>query len=415
MSLALALYRLGTGLFEPFAPMVLEGRAKKGKEDRARIGERLGRASVARPDGKLVWLHGVSVGETVSLLPLIERIRAERPDISMLVTSGTVTSAELLARRLPPGVIHQYIPVDGPRAVAKFMDHWRPGLGILCESDLWPNLIRAADETGAKLALVSARLTASSAKGWAKRPTAARDLLRRFEVILPQDAETVDRLRHFCVAPGPILNLKLNGSPLPYDAEELERLRTYTKGRPVMLAASTHPGEDEMIAGFAPCEFFTIIAPRHPDRGTAITTAFRDVGDEVAQRSAGDPLVGWVEMYVADTLGEMGLFMRLADIVVLGGSFVPDIGGHNPLEPARLGKPIVSGPYVHKNAELFAAMVRDNALLMVEPSDLARELRRLLDDKAARDALGASALAFAQRQTGAFEEGWALIRALLPA
>ncbi len=415
MSLALALYRLGTGLFEPFAPLVLGARAGKGKEDPARMGERLGRASLPRPEGQLVWLHGVSVGETISLLTLIDRIRAERPGLSILVTSGTVTSAELLAKRLPAGVIHQYIPVDGPHAVARFMAHWKPDLAMLCESDLWPNLISAADASGAKLALVSARLTESSAKGWAKRPAAARDLLGRFDLILPQDEETVSRLKTFGMNPGPILNLKLLAAALPCDESELKRLKAVLKGRRIVVAASTHPGEEEIIATAVPPGPILIVIPRHPQRGDSVasTLAF-SCGRAVERRAAGAPLDKNADVYVADTLGEMGLFLRLGDLVVLCGSFVPDIGGHNPLEPARLGTPTISGPFVHKNAELFATMGAVGAVEIVEPASLGARVSALLADRTAHDKLAKAGQAFADTQGTAFEEGWALITRLLP-
>ncbi len=219
----LGLYRLATAVLEPLAPLALRWRAHKGKEEAGRIRERLGRASLPRPEGPLVWLHGASVGESLSLLPLIDRIRAERPDINILVTSGTVTSAGLLAKRLPTGVIHQYAPVDGPLAVRRFLDHWRPDAGLFAESELWPNLIDDAADRGVKLALVSARITEQSAEGWAKRPAAAHSLLSSFKLILPQDKASAERLTALGATPGPLLNLKYVGAPLTCDSDELAR------------------------------------------------------------------------------------------------------------------------------------------------------------------------------------------------
>src|ERR1700722_9089630 len=211
---SLRLYALATGLAEPLAPMLLSNRVRRGKEDAARLGERLGRAGRPRPQGPLVWLHAASVGESVSLLPLIERIRTERPDLAMLVTSGTRTSAELLARRLPEGVIHQYAPVDAPGAVARFLGHWRPGLGLFVESELWPNLILGARHRGVRLALVSARMTEASSKGWARRPNAARAMLSGFEAILAQDDASAARLEGLGGHVAGRLNLKRLGAPL---------------------------------------------------------------------------------------------------------------------------------------------------------------------------------------------------------
>ncbi|WP_442957945.1 3-deoxy-D-manno-octulosonic acid transferase, partial [Phenylobacterium sp.] len=250
---------MAAGLAEPLAGPLLRRRARRGKEDGARLGERLGRASQPRPPGPLVWLHGVSVGESVSLLPLVEALRAARPDLALLVTSGTRTSADLLARRLPLGVLHQYAPVDGPRAVAAFLDHWRPDLALLVESELWPNLILAAQARGTRLALASARMTEKSARGWARAPAAAARLLAAFDLILPQDEATAGRLAALGARPGPQLNLKTIGAPLPCDAAELAALKDAWGGRPVVLAASTHPGEEAMVL-----EAFKPLAERDP-------------------------------------------------------------------------------------------------------------------------------------------------------
>ncbi|WP_309627607.1 glycosyltransferase N-terminal domain-containing protein, partial [Brevundimonas sp.] len=182
MTLPLLAYRLITRAIEPLTPRLLDARVKQGKEDPVRVDERLGVAGVARPDSDLIWLHGVSVGETTSLLPLVSALRSRRPDLGVLVTSGTVTSAELLAARLPDGVIHQFAPVDAPGAVRGFLDHWRPDLAIFAESEIWPNLVLGANERGARMALVSARMTEESARGWARLPASARALLAAFDL-----------------------------------------------------------------------------------------------------------------------------------------------------------------------------------------------------------------------------------------
>ncbi|MBP6545174.1 MAG: 3-deoxy-D-manno-octulosonic acid transferase, partial [Phenylobacterium sp.] len=179
--LSLKLYASALGLLEPLARPLLERRVKAGKEDPGRLDERLGHSTTPRPEGPVVWLHGVSVGESMSLLPLVGALRASRPDLALLVTSGTRTSAELLARRLPEGVVHQYAPLDAPGVVARFLDHWEPDLGILVESELWPNLILGAHERGVRLALLSARMTEGSARGWGRVPAAAKVVLDAFD------------------------------------------------------------------------------------------------------------------------------------------------------------------------------------------------------------------------------------------
>ena len=205
---SLRAYRAAAELGSPLARPLLEARARRGKEDPARLGERLGHASAPRPDAPLAWLHAVSVGESVSLLPLVGALAAERPDLALLVTSGTRASAEILARRLPPSALHQYAPVDTPGAVSRFLAHWRPDAGIFVESELWPNLILAAREAGVRLALVSARMTQKSAKGWSSRPAAVRVVLESFELVLAQDAATADRLTQLGARVAGRLNLK---------------------------------------------------------------------------------------------------------------------------------------------------------------------------------------------------------------
>ena len=406
-------YGLALAALEPLAPALLRARARRGKEDAERLDERLGRPQALRPPGEVVWLHGVSVGESVSLLPLAEALRARRPDLTLLVTSGTRTAAELLARRLPDGVIHQYAPVDGPRAVAGFLDHWRPASGVLVESELWPNLITAAAERGVRLALVSARMTQKSADGWARAPAAARALL--------QDAATADRLQKLGGVTGPQLNLKQVGEPLPSDETELERLRTLTAGRPVILAASTHPGEEALIAeavhqlrAHQP-GLLLIIAPRHPERGAAVADLLSEAGFNTARRSQGEAPGPLTTAYVADTLGELGLFFRLADVVVMGGGYAPGVGGHNPLEPARLGATILTGPSVFNAAATYQAMFEEVAALCAPDGEaLTRHLRGLLDNPAIARRMGEAALAHAAQYGAALEAALTQLAPLLP-
>lgn len=414
---SLALYAAATSLLEPLAPGLLGRRAGRGKEDPARVSERLGHASVTRPPGPLVWLHGVSVGESLSLLPLAQALNV--PGRNLLVTSGTRTSAELLATRLPPGVIHQYAPVDGPAAVRRFLDHWRPDAGVLVESELWPNLILAAKARGVKLALVSARMTQASADGWARAPGAARALLSAFNLILPQEAQTQVRLAKLGARTGPLLNLKMVGEPLPFDPAELVRLKAAIGGRKVVLTASTHPGEEEIIAGAfraTGVDAVLIIAPRHPERGADVAELLTTQGFKTARRGAGEPLAAETQVYVADTLGEMGLFFRAADVAVMGGSFMPDIGGHNPLEPARLGVPIITGPHIFNAAAIYAQMFIEVAAIETpDAATLTRDLRGLLTQPLIARRIGEAALTFAQRQGVALDEALTLLKPLLPA
>lgn len=412
--LTLSLYELAMSLFEPVAPHLLQRRARRGKEDPARIGERLGQASVQRPEGDLVWLHGVSVGESVSLLPLISRIRAERPDLSILITSGTVTSANLLARRLPEGVIHQYAPIDGPRAVRRFLAHWKPDVAIFAESELWPTLVMRAKANGTRLILASARITAKTAAAWRKRQKVAETLLSAFDLILPQEERSARRLADLGASVGPELNLKYVGEPLPADNAELGRLRMATAGRKVVLAVSTHPGEELIAVHACPKGPLLLIVPRHPERGEALAAEIASVGRTVTRRGAGEALSGRADVYIADTLGELGLFFRIADLVIMGGSFIQNIGGHNPLEPGRLGKGVISGPYVHNFDEVYRDLEVVGGAVMSEAEALPAAVSELLAHPDTVRSMAKAAKTYAEGQSQAFETGWALIRERLP-
>ena len=423
MSLALAAYRLLTGMLEPLAPRLLDARAKQGKEDPRRVDERLGIASLARPAGHLVWLHGVSVGETLSLLPVVEQFAKGRPDLTVLVTSGTVTSAELLTQRLPAGVIHQFAPIDAPGAVAAFLDHWQPALGVFVESELWPNLIQAARRRGVPLALVSARITEKTAEGWARFPGAARTIVGGFDRILPQDSVSADRIRSLGGRVDGLVNLKLAGGPLPHDAAAFTALSAAIGDRPVVVAASTHDGEE--IAIVRALDRLTerlclILVPRHPERGAEIATALTRDGYRFALRSRGTTPNAETDIYVADTLGELGLFLRLADVVVMGGSFGSVLGrepwgGHNPLEPARLGKAAVAGPDAANWREVTEALTAAGGLAVVaSPGDLPNVIAPLLNDPAAAKAMGERARRGAADAGAGLDRLWETLQPLLP-
>ena len=423
MSPALAVYRLVLRLLEPLAPRLLDARAKQGKEDPVRVDERLGRTSLSRPDGDLVWLHGVSVGETLSLLPVVERLRQQRPDLTVLVTSGTLTSAQLLARRLPAGVIHQFAPVDGRGAVNAFLDHWRPSLAVFVESELWPNLILETRRRGVKLVLASARITEKTVEGWQRFPGAAREILSAFDRILPQDETSAARLHSLGARIDGHVNLKLSGEAPPHDAAAFTRLSAAIGDRPVVVAASTHDGEEIALVRALDKladRLCLILVPRHPARSADIAAALERDGYRFAQRSQGREPDRDTDLYLADTLGEMGLFLRLADVVVMGGSFSaalekPPVGGHNPLEPARLGKPAVTGPDMSNWAAVTDALVEAGGLAVVQaPWDLPAVLAPLLADTDAARAMGERGRRAAAEAGSGLDRLWEALEPLLP-
>lgn len=423
MSPALFAYGVATRLLEPLAPRLLDGRARRGKEDPIRVDERLGVASAPRPDGDLVWLHGVSVGESLSLLPVVQRLRRERPDLTVLVTSGTTTSAAILSERLPAGVIHQYAPVDAPGVVAAFLDHWRPSLAVFVESELWPNLILEARRRGVKLVLASARITQKTVDGWRRFPGAARTLLAAFDRILPQDETSAARLESLGARIDGHVNLKLSGEAPPHDPAAFTRLSAAIGDRPVVVAASTHDGEE--IALVRALDKLTerlclILIPRHPDRRDEIAAALTRDGYRFALRSRGEEPDRDTDLYVADTLGEMGLFLRIADVVVMGGSFSaalekPPVGGHNPLEPARLGKAAVTGPDMTNWGAVTEALVAAGGLTMVDaPWDLPAILAPLVADADAAKAMGERGRRAAAEAGSGLDRLWEAMTSLLP-
>lgn len=422
--LPLTAYRLATRALEPLAPRLLDARARRGKEDPVRVDERLGFTRAERPAGDLVWLHGVSVGESLSLLPVVERFVTARPDLTVLVTSGTVTSAQILAERLPAGVIHQYAPVDGPGVVARFLDHWRPSLGVFVESELWPNMLLEAHRRGVKLALVSARLTDKTVEGWSRFPASARAVTGVFDLVLPQDAASAQRLQAIGAQVDGLVNLKLSGETLPHDAAAFSRLSAAIGDRPVIVAASTHEGEE--IAIIRALDTLTepvclILLPRHPERAAHIAAALKHDGYAFAMRSSGETIGDDTDIYLADTLNEMGLFLRLADVVIMGGSFapalgLPPVGGHNPLEPARLARPTISGPDASNWAAVTSFLAEAGGLVHVQaPWELPQAVAPLLADPAAAKAMGERARRAAAEAGGGLDRLWSLLTPLLPA
>ena len=376
--LSLAAYRLAGQCFSPWVPGLLARRAARGKEDPKRLAERLGHPGHPRPEGPLVWLHGASVGESLSLLPVILGLMARRPDLTFLVTSGTLASAELLARRLPSGCLHQFLPVDTPGAARRFIRHWRPGLAIFVESELWPNLLAEARRSGARTALISARLSSASFDGWQRLPNAARAVIGEFDLVMAQDIVAAARLRDLGARDDGLLNLKLAGDALPVDEAQRAVMLAQLGERPLLLAASTHPGEDEIVlAAFAaladrPSSPLLVIVPRHPTRGDAVQALAFDRGLMTIRRAANEPLTRSTLVLVADTLGELGLWFSLARSVLVGGSLVPKIGGHNPLEPARQSTPFVSGPHVENWGSVFTALAEVDGYRVVTDADSLR-------------------------------------------
>ncbi|AWK86521.1 3-deoxy-D-manno-octulosonic acid transferase [Azospirillum thermophilum] len=394
----LALYRGLTTIAGPAVRLYLDRRRAAGKEDSARQAERFGMASRPRPPGRLVWIHAASVGEANSMLVLIDRLLATFPDLTVLMTTGTVTSAELMGRRLPDRAIHQYVPVDLPGAVNRFLDHWRPDAVLWTESEIWPNLLAAVRSRRIPAALVNARMSERSFGRWRRLSGFVSALLATFQVTLAQTEGDADRLRRLGASGvTSVGNLKFSAEPPPAAAEPMEALGRALAGRPVWLLASSHPGEEEIAAAvheaLAPRlpGLLTVIVPRHAHRGTALAGLMRDRGLAVAQRSAG-ALPGPADaVYVADTMGELGLFYRTVPVVCMGGSLVPH-GGQNPVEPALLGCAVLYGPHMWNFGEITGMLEEaGGALPVADGAALAETVQRLLTDETARSRVTAAA------------------------
>jgi 3-deoxy-D-manno-octulosonic-acid transferase len=389
----------------PAVPLVLARRARLGKEDSLRIHERLGHASVARPPGQLVWIHGASVGECLSVLPLIS-VLLEQSDRTVLVTSGTVSSAKLMAERLPPGAMHQYAPVDTPSAIRRFLDHWRPDIALFVDSEIWPNIISSAHARNIPLVLVNGRISQRSFLGWKRWRKSAASLFSRYDLCLAQDTESADRLSALGAKRVEISgNLKADAPPLAADPRKLDDLCRAIGSRPVLLAISTHASEEETILPahdklrtFVP-DLLTIIAPRHPMRGHEIAML---CGERIsARRSKGELPSSDTAVYIADTLGELGIFYRLAPFAFVGGSIVPH-GGQNPLEPARLERAVLAGPHTHNFRAAYDTIFSAQGMGRISSSfEFAAIVERLLGNPEEARQLGKAAAQAAQSLRGA--------------
>ncbi|GGF16117.1 3-deoxy-D-manno-octulosonic acid transferase [Aliidongia dinghuensis] len=406
----LAAYRTATWAALPAVKLLLARRTRRGKEDPARRRERLGFAARPRSAGPLIWAHAASVGESLSLLPLIDRLLARLPTAEILVTSGTVTSAGLLAQRLPPRAFHQYVPIDHPGAVERFLDHWRPNLAIWVESELWPNLIAATSRRRVPMVLLNAKMSERAMRGWRRFPGLIRTLLGAFDLVLAQDETQAARLNRLGARSAVTVgDLKSSAAPLPADAAELAALTQAIGDRPVWLAAQTHDGEEAIVAdahrriAAGRPGLLTLLAPRHPNRAPAIAALLAERGLTVARRSAAAPIEPATDLYLADTLGEMGLFYRLGGIVLVAGSLLAPgtIGGHNPIEPALLGAAILHGPDMVNCAANAAALdAAGGAWPVVGAAGIAEAVGALLDDPARRTAMGRAAEAAAAAEAG---------------
>lgn len=393
-----AFYAGLTTCARPLIELILTRRQALGREDPHRINERKGLASIPRPKGPLLWIHAASIGEAISVKRLIARLLESYPALHILVTTGTVTSAEILSHQLPDRALHQFVPVDRIAWVRRFLDHWRPDVAFWVESEIWPNLVFETQERGIPMVLVNARMSARSFSRWKRAPGPIARLLKGFCLVMAQNEVEAAQLKALGAEPVTVPgNLKYAAGPLPADEGALAELTRAIGGRPVWLASSTHEGEEE-IAAYAHRRLLsewpgllTVIVPRHPARAEAIAAKLRQSGLKVTRRSAQRLPDAETEIFIADTLGELGLFYRLAPVALVGGSLIPH-GGQNVLEPARLDCAIVHGPYMENFRTIVDEMfAKGGSFEVADAEELVKVVSRLMGDETLRAEVAATA------------------------
>ncbi len=399
-------YVAATAALLPFAARMEKRKLARAGIDPRRAGEKLGHATQARGAGTLIWFHAASVGESLSVLSLIARMGEALPEARFLITSGTATSAKLVATRLPPRTVHQFAPLDAPGPLRRFLAHWRPDAAIFVESELWPQMLRRTHASGARMALLNARLSERSVERWTRRRTLARYLFEVFDLILTQNDRMAEAMIAMHAPPDRVeagTNLKALSAPLPVDDAALREAQDALAGRTVWVASSTHEGEEEAVLAAHGTllarwpDLHLILAPRHPERGDRIAELIQTAGLAATRRSRGDAPGGAV--YLADTLGELGTWYALSDVVFIGGSLRP-IGGHNPFEAVQAGAAVLSGPHVANFAETYADMQRAGAARHVaDAPELAAAVANLLEDRAALKDMQTAAAAFVTAQS----------------
>ena len=418
---SLKIYRAFTQLAAPIAPLILAWRTRRGKEELDRRPERYGLSSAARPAGFLAWFHAASVGEANAALPVIDSIAADHPEVRLLLTTATVTSAKLARTRLPKGAVHQYVPLDNQGYVQRFLHHWRPDLAVLVESEIWPNLVLETKAQGIPLVLINGRMSTPSFQRWRRRPGMSRPLFSSFDLVLAQNDRLAERFTQLGVTRAlDIGNLKADAPPPPADLPGKRRLAAALSGRTVLLAASTHQGEEDMVAAAhlkmkpEQADLLTIIVPRHPERGPLIAEKLRAAGLSACLRSEGRLPEPGTDIYIADTIGELGLFYALAPVAFIGGSLVPR-GGQNPVEAIKLGAAVLTGPNWQNFRDSYTELLKAGGCNeATDAASLAVAALGLLKDDAARVQMTARAEAAIAAMSGALPRTLAALEPYLP-
>jgi 3-deoxy-D-manno-octulosonic-acid transferase len=412
----LSAYRFAGAAAYPLIGGYVGWRANQGKEDRSRRRERYGVASRPRPTGPLVWVHAASVGETIAVIPLIERILGF--GIHVVLTTGTVTSARVAEERLGERIIHQYVPLDLKPVVSRFLDHWEPDLAIIAESEIWPMTILELGARRVPQVLVNGRLSDRSFASWKKRAFVAEALFENLAHVVAQSELDGERFRALGARPVTVSgNLKVDTDPPPVDEKALADLTDQIGKRKTWAAVSTHEGEEAVAAEVHQMlrprheGLLTIIVPRHPDRADALAAEFAAAGLKVARRSLGAPITSDTDILLGDTIGEMGLYLRLTEIAFVGRSLTSE-GGQNPLEPAMLDTAVLAGRNVQNFRDSYQRLIDGGGAKLVRDRDmLAGAVNFLLKNEQAREDMIAAGAATVDDMRGALA---ATLKALEP-
>lgn len=382
-------YLFLTDLIPKLARVISLYRTKQGFEDPNRVKERLGIPSVNRKKGTLIWFHSASIGETLLVLSLIEKASKNFPSQNILLTTQTVSSGEMVTSKLTENVVHQYLPYDVLPGVRRFLNHWQPSVGILVESEFWPVLISEANQQDIPLLVINGKMTHKSFHRWRRFPKFTQALFDKINLFLVQSTEIKSRFSELGVKQDKLIisgQLKQESKPLSHDPEELTNLNKYFQNRQVWVAASTHEGEEEIIAethvrlsSNTDNNIQLILVPRYPERGREIAELLSAYGLNSVLRSKGELPGESSTVYIADTMGELGIWYRLAKVSFIGGSLVHR-GGHNPYEPALLGCPIIHGKYYENfSAEYEQLKEQGGSQMVTNSKELARAIERALD------------------------------------
>ncbi len=366
----------------------VEKRKQKGKEDIARFNERIGRPKMPRPEGKLFWLHGASVGESISMLPLINKILETYPDSHVMVTTGTVTSADVMQKRLPERAFHQFIPIDNPIFTTRFVKYWHPDVALWFESEFWPAVLSSIKRKNIPLILINGRISNKTFKRWQQFDFVCKELLGCFNLCLGQSEEDAYRLKVLGAKETLCLgNIKYAGLPLPIDENAKKAILKQIGERKFWLASSTHEDEEVRIAKVHKrlmekfTDLLTIIAPRHPNRGEDIANEIQKLDLNTALRSKGEKITPDTNIYIADTIGEMGLWYDIANIVFIGGSLIPH-GGQNFIEPSRVRDAVIVGPHMYNFTDAMSRAKKADAVMQVTDTlELQEMVTQLLENE----------------------------------